>query len=85
MIVSSPRWLVSRGRLEEAKKSMIYFRGELAKHVECELRDCEHQVNSVYFFWTCKKRSIWFVTFRRVKIRFILLVILLCTFKNMLS
>ncbi len=55
-LCSSPRWLVSRGRLEEAKKSMIYFRGELAKHVECELRDCEHQVNSVYFFWTCKNK-----------------------------
>jgi hypothetical protein len=41
----SPRWLVSRGRLEEAKKAMTYFRGELAKHVECELRDCEHQVS----------------------------------------
>ena len=31
--------------LEEAKKAMTYFRGELAKHVECELRDCEHQAD----------------------------------------
>lgn len=41
---SSPRWLVSRGRVEEAREAMTFFRGELAKHVECELRDCEHQI-----------------------------------------
>lgn len=44
----SPRWLVSRARLDDAKKSLVYFRGcsqvSLAKHVECELKDMEHQL-----------------------------------------
>ncbi len=46
---ASPRWLVSRGQLEEAKKSLVYFRAStishMHKHVECELKDMEHQMN----------------------------------------
>lgn len=45
---NSPRWLVSRARLDEAKKSLTFFRGcsdsNLSKHVECELKDMEHQL-----------------------------------------
>ena len=44
----SPRWLVSKGQVNEAKKALAYFRGcsefKLVKHVECELKDMEHQV-----------------------------------------
>ena len=48
----SPRWLVSKGQVNEAKKALAYFRGcsefNLVKHVECELKDMEHQVNTSY-------------------------------------
>lgn len=44
----SPRWLVSRSKLDEAKKALAYFRGcthlNMSKHVECELKDMEHQL-----------------------------------------
>ena len=44
----SPRWLVSKGLLDEAKKALMYFRGcsehNILKHVECELKDMEHQL-----------------------------------------
>merc|ERR1719266_2069888 len=46
----SPRWLVSKGQLGEAKKALAYFRGcseyNLVKHVECELKDMEHQLKN---------------------------------------
>merc|ERR1719412_1724771 len=41
----SPRWLLTRKRTEEAKDALTFFRGEMSKHVECELKDCEHQIN----------------------------------------
>ena len=44
----SPRWLVSRARLDDAKKALAFFRGcssnNMSKHVECELKDMEHQL-----------------------------------------
>ena len=44
----SPRWLVSRHRLEDAKKALAFFRGcshdNMSKHMECELKDMEHQL-----------------------------------------
>ena len=47
---ASPRWLVSKGQLGEAKKALAYFRGcseyNLVKHVECELKDMEHQLKN---------------------------------------
>ena len=39
----SPRWLISRNRMDDAKSSLSFFRGGLTPHVECELKDCEHQ------------------------------------------
>ena len=55
-LISSPyiRCMQTLGRLEEAKKAMTYFRGELAKHVECELRDCEHQADTTKRFYNCQ-------------------------------
>jgi len=46
----SPRWLVSRAKLSEAKTALAFFRGcsdvtNMSKHVECELNDMEHQMN----------------------------------------
>merc|ERR1719189_1553384 len=40
-----PRWLLTRKRTEEAKDALTFFRGEMSKHVECEFKDCEHQIN----------------------------------------
>jgi len=44
----SPRWLVSRSKNNEAKKALAFFRGcsdsNMSKHVECELKDMEHQL-----------------------------------------
>merc|ERR1719266_1718830 len=41
----SPRWLLTRKRTEEAKDALTFFRGEMSKHVECEFKDCGHQIN----------------------------------------
>ena len=49
----SPRWLISRNKMDEATKSITFFRGELNKHVECELKDCEHQLK------VAEQNSIW--------------------------
>ncbi|CAB4061126.1 unnamed protein product [Lepeophtheirus salmonis] len=39
----SPRWLVTRKRLDEAKESLAFFRGGWNKFVDCELKDMVHQ------------------------------------------
>ena len=48
MSEDSPRWLVSRAHLPEAKKALAFFRGcsdsNMSKPVECELKDMEHQL-----------------------------------------
>ena len=40
----SPRWLVAREKMAEARKSIGFFRGKFTKHAECELMDCQHQL-----------------------------------------
>ena len=40
----SPRWLISRKMMDEAKDSLFFFRGDFEKQVECELKDLEHQM-----------------------------------------
>ncbi|QQP57712.1 Trehalose transporter BmTRET1, partial [Caligus rogercresseyi] len=43
---SSPRWLVTRKRNEEAKESLAFFRGGWNKCVDCELKDMTHQFDN---------------------------------------
>ena len=74
---ASPRWLVSKGQLGDAKKALAYFRGcseyNLVKHVECELKDMEHQLKNAgqvrrldfeVKFATFSHAKIWCTVFR---------------------
>ena len=61
----SPRWLVSRAKLSEAKTALAFFRGcsdvtNMSKHVECELNDMEHQMNKVIY--TCSPSVLVYFT-----------------------
>ena len=60
----SPRWLVAREKMAEARKSIGFFRGKFTKHAECELMDCQHQLKEA-------KQVQWCPDFAYFPIRYI--------------
>ncbi|MCL4150784.1 UNVERIFIED_CONTAM: hypothetical protein GTU68_040358 [Idotea baltica] len=71
----SPRWLATHGRKEEARKALVFFRGE-NYDVDSELNDIQVQLDR-----TANGAKVWdqlkMLTERSIVIRFIILAVLL--------